>query len=391
MLSPEQSAAISGIGQSQIGRRLNRSGIDLAIEASLAAISDAGLTTKDIDGIACWPGRSPVPAVSPVDVSELKNALGLELNWYCGGNEGPGQFASIINAVMAVVSGQARHVLCHRTLVESSARSQIDNMRSAPERAKGAQAWQRPFNALAGAVTLAMYAHRYMHDFGMTREQLAQIALNGRRNAMLNPQAVMRAPMTMDDYMSARMITTPLCLYDCDVRVDASTAIIVSHIDAARDCGSPLIRFEAMSGALYGKDSWDQFDDITTMAARDAAQRMWQRTDLRPGNVDIAELYDGFSILTVFWLEALGFCGKGECGDFIAGGKRISLDGELPLNTHGGQLSAGRAHGFGFIHEAVLQLRGGAGARQVKNNPQVAVAAAGGGPLAACMLLVRDG
>jgi acetyl-CoA acetyltransferase len=116
---------------------------------------------------------------------------------------------------------------------------------------------------------------------------------------------------------------------------------------------------------------------------------LWSRTDLRPADVDVAECYDGFSFITMAWLEALGFCGKGQSGPFIEGGKRIALDGEIPLNTHGGQLSAGRLHGYGYLHEACVQLWGEGGERQVKGNPEVAVAAAGGGPLGGCLLITR--
>ena len=126
------------------------------------------------------------------------------------------------------------------------------------------------------------------------------------------------------------------------------------------------------------------------MALRDASAMLWERSDLSPSDVDIAELYDGFSFITLAWIEALGFCKRGEGGAFIEGGRRIALDGELPLNTHGGQLSAGRLHGYGFLHEACVQLWGEAGSRQVSGSPQVAVAAAGGGPLAGCLLLTAD-
>ena len=144
-------------------------------------------------------------------------------------------------------------------------------------------------------------------------------------------------------------------------------------------------------GAIKGRPSWDQWDDLTTMAARDAGEMMWSRTSLTPADVDIAELYDGFSFITLVWLEALGFCGKGESGAFIEGGANIARDGGvLPLNTHGGQLSGGRLHGYGFLHEGVLQLRGLAGDRQVPDAPEVAVVAAGGGPLGGCLLLTRS-
>ena len=165
--------------------------------------------------------------------------------------------------------------------------------------------------------------------------------------------------------------------------------MIVSAVDAARDLRRPPLRVEAIGSALRGRPSWDQFDDLSTMALRDAAAMLWERTDLGPADVDVAELYDGFSFIALAWLEALGFCGKGEGGPFIEGGRRIALDGEIPLNTNGGQLSGGRLHGYGFLHEACLQLWGEGGARQVPGDPQVAVAAAGGGPLGGCLLLTR--
>jgi acetyl-CoA acetyltransferase len=145
-----------------------------------------------------------------------------------------------------------------------------------------------------------------------------------------------------------------------------------------------------MSGALYGKDSWDQFDDLASMAARDAGRHLWQRTDLRPSDIRLANLYDGFSIQPLIWMEALGFCGEGESGAFIEGGARIALDGELPLNTGGGQLSGGRLHGFGLLRETCLQLWGAAGERQVAGDPEIGLTAAGGGALAGCIILTRQ-
>src|SRR5437588_6231874 len=235
-----------------------------------------------------------------------------------------------------------------------------------------------------------MCAQRHFHEYGTTREQLAQIALNARRNAALNPKAIYRDPMTMEDYLSVRMITTPFCLYDCDVPADGSTAFVVSRADSVADLRKPAVRVEAVGSAIHGRPSWDQWDDLTTMALRDAAAMLWSRTDLRPADVDLAELYDGFSFITMAWLEALGFCGKGEGGPFIDGGQRIARQGgEVALNTHRGQLSAGRLHGYGFLHEACTQLWGEAGERQVPGDPEVGVAAAGGGPLAGCLLLTK--
>jgi acetyl-CoA acetyltransferase len=392
----ERRAVIAGVGQSQIGRRIYRDPLDLTVEAVLRAIDDAGLARSDIDGIATYPGNMDVPpGFSGVGVVELQDALRLDLSWFAGGLESPGQLGSVINAVAAVAAGLARHVVCFRTVTEASA--QGDKGRSSVTvggggagsgvRMGGFMQWTLPYGAPSAANWIGMMAMRHFHEFGTTREQLGQIALNARRNAARNPNAIYTEPLTMDDYLGARMISEPLCLFDCDVPADGSTAVIVSRADAAPDLRRPPVGIEAVGTALRGRPSWDQWDDLTTMACRDAGAMLWERTDLTPGDVDVAELYDGFSFITLAWLEALGFCGHGEGGPFVEGGTRIARDGELPLNTHGGQLSGGRLHGYGFLHEACLQLWGEAGDRQVQGGPEVAVAAAGGGPLAGCMLL----
>jgi acetyl-CoA acetyltransferase len=398
----ERRAVISGAGQSQVGRRIYRDPLDLTIEAALAAIDHAGLTRTEIDGLATYPGAMDTPpGFSGVGVTEVHDALRLNLNWFAGGLESPGQLGSVANAVAAVATGLANHVLCFRTVCEASA--QGDRGRASVTagaggggggggrgyRAGGFMQWTLPFGAPSAANWIGMMAQRHFHEFGTTRDQLAQVALNGRANAALNPRAIYRDPMTLDDYLSVRMVSTPLCLYDCDVPADGSTAVIVSRADATADLRRPPVRIEAMGTALRGRPSWDQFDDLTTMAVRDAAAMMWERTDLRPDDVDATQLYDGFSFITLCWLEALGFSKHGEGGPFLAAGRPTARHTSLPLNTNGGQLSAGRLHGYGFLHEACVQLWGEGGARQVNPHPEVAVAAAGGGPLAACLLLTR--
>jgi acetyl-CoA acetyltransferase len=241
-------------------------------------------------------------------------------------------------------------------------------------------------HAYSAANWLALHARRHMHQYGTTKEQLGWLAINSRRNAGLNPLATYRDPLSMDDYLAARMISDPFGLLDCDVPVDGSVAFVVSTADAATDCDHP-VRVEACGGSA-GIGGWDQRVDYPKMASTDAAAEMWGRTDLGPGDVDIAELYDGFTFLTIAWLEALGFCGDGEAGPFVEGAARIALDGKLPLNTYGGQLSAGRMHGNWVLHEACLQLRGEAGERQVRKH-DVAAVSNGGGPIAGCMLLTR--
>jgi acetyl-CoA acetyltransferase len=399
----ERRSIISGIGQSAVGRRLGRTGLDLTIDAALAAIADAGLTPADIDGIATYPGGGGGAGAgfSGPGTPEVQDALRLEVNWHTGGIEGAAQLAAVVNAVLAVGAGLARHVLVYRTVTESTEQGAGGRQGigigaggggggGGVPRMGGAFQWSIPFRAYSAANWLAMNAHRHFHEFGTTPEQLAMIAINARRNAVLNPRAVYRDPMTLDDYFASRMVTSPFRLYDCDAPVDGSTAVIVSAAGHAGAVDHAVARVEAVGTALRGRPSWDQFDDMTTMAARDAGAQLWTRTDLKPADVDVAELYDGFSFLAMTWLEALGFCGKGESGPFVQGGDRIALDGELPLNTNGGQLSAGRLHGFGFVHEACLQLRGEAGDRQVAG-VEVAAVGNGGGPIAGAMLLTREG
>jgi acetyl-CoA acetyltransferase len=186
--------------------------------------------------------------------------------------------------------------------------------------------------------------------------------------------------------MSARMISTPLCLFDCDRFTDASTVLIVSAGEALDEVKCAPVRIAAMAGSVE-RHSWDQAEWVGAYAT---GRDLWQRTDYKPKDVDTVQLYDGFSFNVLTWLEGLGFCGVGEGGKFIEGGRRIALDGELPLNTGGGQIAGGRLHGFGFAHEAVTQLRGLGGERQVKGEPKVAVCTSGGGPLATALLLARD-
>jgi acetyl-CoA acetyltransferase len=384
----EKQVFISGIGQSEIARPSSKSALLLTIDACLAAVEDSGLTMADIDGLATWPGRIDTdPGFGPLGTSDVKEALGLKLNFFAGGKEGAAQLGGIVNAVAAIAAGFARHVLVFRTVHEATERRRPSPAPAVTHVQDARFQWMLPFGAMSAANWTAIYAQRHFYEYGTTREQMAQIALTARANAALNPKAIYRTPLGLQDYLGARMISTPLCLFDCDVPVDAATAILLSHVDHAHDMRRTPIHIEAIGCALHGRDSWDQRADLTDMAAFDAARMMWNRTDLTQADIDIAQLYDGFSILTMSWLEALGFCGKGESGAFVEGGTRIALTGELPLNTSGGQLSEGRTHGFGFIHEACLQLRGAAGARQVMPRPQTAAIGIGGGPLGGCMLV----
>jgi len=381
-------AYITGVGQSQIGIRLTRHPLLLTLDAVREALDEAGLTIGQIDGVSTYPGRTPgYLGFSPVGADELVDALGIRATWYAGGGEITSQLGAVVAAAAAVRAGQARHVICFRTVYEAAAMSRPEEY-PVPrrDRVDGTSQWVAPFNATSAVNWTAQYAMRHVKKYGLTREQLAQIALTDRAHALLNPRALVREPLTMDEYMSARMISSPLCLYDCDRFSDASTVLIVSAGDAVDEVSCKPVRIAAMAGTVE-RLSWDQAE---WMACYPTGADLWKRTDYKPSDVDTAQLYDGFSFQAVAWLESLGFCDVGEGGRFIEGGKRIALDGELPLNTFGGQLGAGRLHGFGFAHEAVVQLRGLGGARQIPGDPRVAVCASGGGPLATALLLARD-
>jgi acetyl-CoA acetyltransferase len=388
--TPEQRALVSGIGISRIGRRTGIPGIDLTLEASKAAIADAGLHTGDIDGISTM-GDTPL--------AQVVASLGMQPAYTGGGFDTGGLLSPVMAACFAVAAGRARHVLVYRTvqMIGGSIAPDPQADRAAPAAADRAPALGNVMgdvgpllacHAYSAANWLAMHCRRHMYLYGTTKEQLGWLALNSRRNAALNPLAVYREPMTMDDYFGAREISTPFGLLDCDVPIDGSIAFVISSADHADDCRHHPLRVEAIGGAS-GSGGWIQRPDYPKMASVEAAAEMWSRTDLRPPDVDVAELYDGFTFLTFAWLEALGVCGDGEAGPFVEGATRIALDGALPLNTYGGQLSAGRMHGYWVLHEACVQLRGDAGARQVVRQPEVAVVSNGGGPIAGCMLLTR--
>lgn len=381
-------AYLTGVGQSQVGMKLTRPPLLLTVDAVREALNEAGLTISQIDGVSTYPGRvQAFLGFSPVGADELIDALGIRATWHAGGGEISSQLGAVVAAAMAVRTGQARHVICYRTVYEAAALArpaEYPPMRR--EAVDGYSQWFAPFNALSAVNWTAQYAMRHVKRYGLTREQLAQIALTDRAHAALNPRALIRQPLTMDEYLSARMISTPLCLYDCDRFTDASTVLIVSAGNAVDEVSCTPIRIAAMAGTVE-RHSWDQAE---WMACYPTGADLWKRTDYKPADVDTAQLYDGFSFQALAWLEALGFCDVGEGGQFIEGGQRIALNGELPLNTFGGQIGAGRLHGFGFAHEAVLQLRGQGGARQIPGDPRVAVCASGGGPLATALLLARD-
>lgn len=389
----EKQVCITGAAQSEVGRPSSRSALQLTADACLAAVADAGLTMADIDGIATYPGKfSDGGGIGPVSPAEAAEVLGLVPRWTLSSAEGFSHLSPLFHGAMAIANGLARHVLIFRTVAQATARAvsrQSTLMSGAgSKRVSGNNAWTVPFHAHSPINTFGLYAQAYFDKYGATSEQLGQIAVNGRRNAAHNPNAVYRKPLTLDDYLSARVISSPLRLYDCDSHIDGSTAILLSHKDTAKDLKNPPLHIEAMGMSLGGLWVGRFSGDFTTMEADRAGDMLWNRTELTHKDIDCAQIYDGFSIHVWLWLEALGLVGPGEAAAFVEGGQRIAIDGELPLNTGGGQLSAGRFHGYGHSYEACVQLWRRGGGRQVKDARTCLVANGGYGYGA--MLLRRD-
>ena len=361
--------------------------LSLTVDACLAAVADAGLTLDDIDGLSTYPGAVGM-GMSEGGVTAVEEALRIHPTWINGGGEVPGPGGAVIAAMLAVAAGLCRHVLCFRTVWEATFAAL--RLGGGGGRVSGQRQWTATFGAMSAANWIAMCASQYLHRYGATRELFGWVALNGRANAARNPAAIYRDPMTMDDYLSARRISSPFGLYDCDVPCDGSIAVVVSDASVAGDSPKPAVRVEAVGTQILERVSWDQGTITHEPQVLGQSTHLWTRTSLRPQDVDVALVYDGFTFNAISWLESLGFCGFGEAQDWLEGGRRIALDGELPVNPHGGQLSEGRTHGFGFIYEAVAQLRHDAGERQVAS-ARTAVVTTGGGTPSGVMLLQRDG
>jgi acetyl-CoA acetyltransferase len=353
--------AISGIGATDFSRNSGRSVLSLATQASLAAITDAGLTPQDIDGIV----RCDMDAVRNND---LVDALGMtRLDYY--GDAGPGGVAPtamIAQAVAAVVSGMATNVLCYRSLNgRSGRRFGLSSVTSASVGGGGTyDELFLPYGLLTPGQIFALIAQRHMHEYGTNEKDLGAIAIACRNRANENPNAQMYGrPLTMDDYLAARWIARPLRLYDFCLETDGAAAVIVTSTERARDAPNPpvLIR-AAASGTLVNPQPGIQFpvvlrDDIATLPAKAVAETLYRRAGLGPADIDVAQLYDCFSITVLLQLEDYGFCAKGEGGAFVSSGA-IEAGGSLPINTGGGHMSEGYIHGMNHIVEGVRQIRG---------------------------------
>ncbi|HEV7535892.1 MAG TPA: thiolase family protein, partial [Acidimicrobiia bacterium] len=344
------------------------------------------LGPADLDGIAMWPDRVSSVFEGP-SIVYMYRALGLrDVRYYQAMGAGPGQFGAVNGAVHAIAAGAADTVICIRAHLRQEQRFYVAGGGD-PRRATGELALRAPYGVPAGAPRYALWAQRHAHEYGTTDEHRGAVVLTCRAHAQLNPRAVWHGhPLTMDDYLASDMVASPLRILDCDMPVDGAVAVILTRADRAADLRARPVRINSLghgNGPTLDTEYWP---DMTVMSSRWAADQMWAATDLGPADVDVAQLYDGFSSMTLCWLEDLGFVKKGEAGPWFAEG-RGRLGADLPVCTDGGHLGGGRLHGFGKLAEAVLQLRGECGDRQVPG-AEVALACVGGGAIATAMLLV---
>ncbi len=355
--------AVVGVGQTAFTRDSGRSVLSLATEASLAALADAGLTVDDVDGIV----RCEQDTVTPYT---LGAALGVN-NLSFWGDTGPGGVAPCMMmgiAMGAVMSGQAKTVLAFRSLNgRSEARLGAAARTAGKEVVGGFGAYDeffQPYGLLTAGQTFALMARRHMLEYGTTPEQMGAVAMACREHAGLTPHAQMQSKsMTMDDYLASRMISTPLRLYDFCLESDGACAVVITSAERAKDLPKPPVLIRAVAGgAPPDRRPGMMFpvvtrNDMTDLGGRRAAETLWKRAGVGPQEMDIAQLYDCFTISVILQLEAYGFCAKGEGGPFAASGA-IRRGGALPINTGGGHLSEGYVHGMNHVVQAVRQLRG---------------------------------
>ncbi|MDB5446044.1 MAG: putative lipid transfer protein [Phenylobacterium sp.] len=393
MASNNRVAAV-GVGYSTTGRKTGLTSRQLAVQAATAAMRDAGMTPKDIDGASMlWAvaGDAP-PGLDVVDSMDIAYMLGIgPLNFWNSG-AGPAYIGPAVQAVAAIKAG-----LCHTVL----------SMRVIRQRLTGAEMLAKdtdqqlvyaeddfqfvaPFGSISPLQAIAsMPAQRHMDLYGTTEEHFGRHVVAQREWASHNPDAIFRTPLTLDDYFASRYVSKPVRLLDCDYPVDSASAIIYTTEERARDFAKKPVFAESTAFSSVKYLTFENLDDIIENSPDHCARNLWARTDLKPKDVDCVQLYDGFTIIVFQWLEALGFCGRGEAGPFIAEG-HTAMGGRLPLNTDGGACNVGRRHGANFCIESIRQLRGDeSGVRQVPD-AKVALWANAVGSFSGAMLMTAE-
>jgi len=367
------SVAIAGVGLAGCGEAPGWTEMEIAVAAAKNALDDAGLTARDVDGVVVASTNNFMPGLT------LAEHLGLRPKFTESTMVGGSSFVGhLIPAALALNAG-----LCDTVLVAYGSNQRTGVGRAEAGRYKTAldpQAFEHPYRPFNPPTSYALAAARHMHQYGTTREQLAEIAVAARRWAQLNPEAFAREPLTVEDVLKARMISDPLTVRDCCLVTDGGGAYVLTRAARAKQLRKPPAYVLGV-GAAHWHRQISSMPDLTVTAATESGQRAFAMAGLAPKDVDVLELYDAFTINTLLFLEDLGFCAKGEGGDFVSGG-RIGPGGALPVNTNGGGLSCVHPgmYGIFLLVEAVRQLRGEGGDRQVKD-ARVALAHGNGGVL----------
>jgi acetyl-CoA acetyltransferase len=352
-------AAIVGIGATEFSKDSGRSELRLAAEAASAALADAGLSPSDVDGLVTF------TMDSSAEVAVARELGVRELRFFSQVSYGGGAAcATVQQAAMAIATGVAEVVVCYRALNERSGHRFGQVSRGAVRGATSSgvdNGWHYPMGLGTPAATVAMIARRYMHDYGATSEDFGRVTVADRRHAATNPKAwFYRRPVTLAEHQASRWIAEPLRLLDCCQESDGAVALVVTSVDRARD----LPQRPAVIRAAAQGSGPDQF--VMTSYYRDelglpemgvVARQLWRQAGIGPQDVRLAVLYDHFTPFVLLQLEELGFCPRGEARHFISDGA-IELGGQLPVNTHGGQLGEAYIHGMNGIAEGVRQVRG---------------------------------
>ncbi|MCW2526638.1 MAG: lipid-transfer protein [Pseudonocardiales bacterium] len=373
--------AIVGIGRTQYSKSSGRTPRAMATEAARAAIADAGLTAADVDGMttfqvndSCFP-------------QEVAWALGIDQLAWANAMLGGGNLVAdqIATAAAVIEAGICQAVIVYRSLNGRSGYrfGSVDG----PIEVRGEFQFDAPAGWIVPPQWFAMWARRHQHEYGSTCEDLGQIAIQQRTHAVANEHAVMRTPMTMDDYLAGRWINEPFRVFDCTAEVDGAVAILIAREDIALTCAQPPVWLLGSSNSQSGS-SWSAWDDPGAMYSRTAAPALWNRTGLTADDMDFACMYDCFTYTVMATMEDFGICEKGQVGPFFAAGK-ATYGGDIVINPHGGLLSEGYIHGLNHHYEAALQLRGHAAHRQVKD-AGLALVTAGGGPFGGANVYSRE-
>jgi acetyl-CoA acetyltransferase len=384
--------AIVGVGYSAVGRRSGLSYKELTLQSALAAMDDAGMGPRDIDGICLRAFGQPEPWGEPAE-SAMNDRMAAHMlgivptGWFSSTSS---TFADLAASAMAAVGSG----FCHTCLVVHPCKTQASRPAAGAARPAGPAAaipgdyqFAMPFGAPGPGMVAGLTMQRHMALYGTTEDQIGLQQVTQRRHAGLNERALFRDPLTLDDYLASRWVSRPVRLLDCDYPCDTSGAVIFTTEERASHWRKPVF-VEAAAMASIDNLAWEYLENILESALWPCARTLWSQTDLRPSDVDCAELYDGFSMIALSWMEALGFCGMGEAGPFIAEG-HTALGGSLPVNTDGGVCNVGRHHGSSHCIEAVGQLRGECGERQVEG-AEVAVYSVAHGPYGHAALLTAS-